>query len=145
MQRGAAAAPRNGVSHDYLSHDELMRLLADADVVVTQGGPTGIIESRRRGIRPIAVPRLAALGEHVDNHQVAFCTQLAAVGDVVLAQSRVELCRALDAALQNPGIYRIEPSEAKVAVSETVRRFELLAAGLLHERRRSLFSRSQRR
>ncbi len=130
VQHGTAAAPRHGKAHDYLPHPELQRLLDEADVVVTQGGPMGIVESRRCGTTPIAVPRRARLGEVVDDHQVAFCRQLGRTGALVLAEDSDTLWAALDRALQNPQVYAMESAAADDEVRSTVERFAALVAML---------------
>ena len=67
---------------------EFARALDSADVVVAQGGPGGIMEARQSGHLPIVVPRTRALGEHVDDHQVAFSQLLANQGLIKLATDR---------------------------------------------------------
>jgi len=141
MQFGTAQAPRSGEAHDYLPHDALQRLLVGADTVVTQGGPMGIVESRRCGTKPIAVPRRQDLGEVVDDHQRAFCRKLADAGELVLAETSTELWNALDLALANPDVYRIEADKEQERVLETATRFAVLAGSLPPRRR--LFSRER--
>ena len=80
VQHGTAGPPRHGRSIEFLQHKELMRLIADADVVVLQGGPMGIVEARRLGHKPLAVPRMRSLGEVVDDHQMPFCRSWPAWG-----------------------------------------------------------------
>jgi UDP-N-acetylglucosamine transferase subunit ALG13 len=126
FQHGTAAPPRHGTRHAYLAHDELQRLLAQADVVVTQGGPMGIVESRRHGKKPIATPRLARLGEVVDDHQVTFCRQLASSGDLVIAEDAPALWAALDVALADPDAYLIESSGVDERVRRSVQNFSAL-------------------
>ncbi len=143
IQHGTAAAPRNGRAYAYLPHDELQRFLRDAEVVVTQGGPMGIVESRRSGTKPIVVPRLARLGEVVDDHQVAFCRKLSETGDLVLAEDPSSVWSALDLALATPGVYGIERDVVDDAVRRAVDRFASLVADL--PRRRRLLPRLPRR
>ena len=81
--------------------EEVLELLRAADVVVTQGGPGGIMDSRECGVVPIVVPRLARLDEVVDDHQVAFARQLASRGLVVATESEAELQAALDRAVSD--------------------------------------------
>ncbi|MGI8576927.1 MAG: glycosyltransferase [Nocardioidaceae bacterium] len=143
LQHGTARPPRHGIPYGYLPHDELQQLLGAADVVVTQGGPMGIIESYRRGVKPIAVPRRTTLGEVVDDHQVDFCRHMASSDKLVLAEDAAALHTALDAAVSDPGTFRVEPGALAGEVDETVRRFDLLASAL--PPRRGLFSLTPRR
>lgn len=123
IQYGTAVRPTHGHSHDYLLHEDLTRLLGQSDVVVTQGGPMGIVEARRRGVKPIAIPRLKAHGEVVDDHQVDFCRHLAQIGDLVLAEDPVALRNALATATADAGAYQIDVAAANREIDQTVRRF----------------------
>jgi UDP-N-acetylglucosamine transferase subunit ALG13 len=98
-------------------------------VVVTQGGPGGIMDSRECGTVPIVVPRLARLDEVVDDHQVAFTRQLAGRGLVVAAESEAELHAALDRAVGDPASLAVGDHVSDV--SQTVARFGAAVAQLL--------------
>ncbi|HST46798.1 glycosyltransferase [Jatrophihabitans sp.] len=100
---------------------ELLDLLRAADLVVTQGGPGGIMDSRACGIVPIVVPRLARLDEVVDDHQVAFARQLARTGLVLAAETEAELHATLDRAVADPAVLAVGDSTSDV--SRTVARF----------------------
>ncbi|MDQ1740869.1 MAG: hypothetical protein QOE53_2521, partial [Pseudonocardiales bacterium] len=108
---------------------ELLELLRAADVVVTQGGPGGIMDSRECGTVPIVVPRLARLDEVVDDHQVAFTRQLAGRGLVVAVESEAELHAALDRAVGDPASLVVGDHSSDV--SQTVARFGAAVAQLL--------------
>lgn len=133
IQYGTAVRPTNGESSDFVAHDVLQAMLDSADIVLTQGGPMGIVESRRHGIKPIAVPRLAKLGEVVDDHQVAFCRAMATRDQLVLAEDRAAVWAALDAGVRDPGGYRVDASADQAGVQSAVRRFADLAAGLFQQ------------
>jgi UDP-N-acetylglucosamine transferase subunit ALG13 len=109
--------------------EELLDLLRAADLVVTQGGPGGIMDSRECGTVPIVVPRLARLDEVVDDHQVAFARQLASRGLVVVAESEAELHAALDRAVGDPSSLAVGANASDV--SQTVARFGAAVAQLL--------------
>jgi UDP-N-acetylglucosamine transferase subunit ALG13 len=108
---------------------ELLELLRAADVVVTQGGPGGIMDSRECGTVPIVVPRLARLDEVVDDHQVAFVQQLARKGRLIAAQSEAELHAALDRAVLDPASLVADGDTSDV--SQTVARFAAVVGQLL--------------
>lgn len=133
VQHGSSRCPSGAVGHVLLPKHELVALLAGADAVVVQGGPGGIMDTRGAGRMPIAVPRLARLGEVVDDHQVAFCRRMRDVGKVILAESEQELRAALDRLLSDPGAahVRAETSDA----SASIQRFGELVDGLLASRR----------
>jgi UDP-N-acetylglucosamine transferase subunit ALG13 len=61
---------------DFLEPSELVQLMSVAQFVVTHGGPGSIFMALESGHTPIAVPRSAAHGEHVDDHQSAFVQRM---------------------------------------------------------------------
>jgi UDP-N-acetylglucosamine transferase subunit ALG13 len=113
-------------------HAELLDDLREADFVVTQGGPGGIMDSRACGVLPIVVPRLGHLDEAVDDHQVAFSRQLAAQGLVEVAESRAELHALLDLAVSTPDHFAV--SEGSSDVTRTVATFQALVDALVSDR-----------
>lgn len=133
LQYGTSAPPRHperwSTAHDYLPFSELQEHLARADVIVTQGGPTGISEARRLGIQPIVVPRTPERGEHVDGHQIAFCRHLAGDGDIILAESMRDLHHALDVSVEDPDRLRLDV-DAAPGTRDVVERFEQLVCDL---------------
>ena len=72
-------------------------------------GATVDEEEPRDRQRPVVVPRVHDLGEHVDNHQVAFARHMAAQDQIDVAEDEAALVALLDAACQAPGSRRIEP------------------------------------
>ena len=111
---------------------ELLEILRAADLVVTQGGPGGIMDSRECGTVPIVVPRLARLNEVVDDHQVAFAEHLARNGLLILAQTEDELFASLDRAVADVASLRVVGGGNDV--SQTVRRFATAVEQLLANR-----------
>lgn len=138
LQHGTSAPPKHPDrwkrASPYLDFRELQGYLARSDVVVTQGGPTGIEEARRLGRQPIVMPRTPERGEHVDGHQVAFCRHLAATGAILLAESPDQLWTLLDGALAEPNSVRFTPSPDPTT-GRTVQRFSELTNGLRVRRR----------
>jgi UDP-N-acetylglucosamine transferase subunit ALG13 len=61
---------------DFVEPSELVRLMSVARFVITHGGPGSIFMALESGHTPIAVPRSAAHGEHVDDHQCAFVQRM---------------------------------------------------------------------
>lgn len=92
--------PRGCRCEAFLPYPEMLRLYEKADAVVCHGGPSTFLEAMSYGKVPVVVPRQAAFGEHVNDHQVSFCRQFAervggieVVGDVsglaaVIARAR---------------------------------------------------------
>jgi UDP-N-acetylglucosamine transferase subunit ALG13 len=98
---------------------ELADLLDRADVIVCHGGPSTIAEAWIRGRMPIVVPRLARLGEHVDDHQAEFCERFAALGRIALARTLPDFIRLLTEAAAKPARFRAisSGSEADQAIA----------------------------
>jgi UDP-N-acetylglucosamine transferase subunit ALG13 len=129
MQIGTSTAPRWAGWVDYLGYDEMEDATRQALAVVTHGGPGSIMLSSAFGRRPIVVPRRAALGEHVDDHQVVFCRRLAAQGAIDLAESEGRLGELLSRAVATGQAGGEAPRRGHV--EETVRRVQHLVEDLV--------------
>jgi UDP-N-acetylglucosamine transferase subunit ALG13 len=97
----------------FLEVGELADLLNEADVIVCHGGPGTIAEAWTRGRMPIVVPRLARLGEHVDDHQAEFCERFAALGRIALARTLPDFTRLLTEAAAEPSRFRATSSSSE--------------------------------
>ncbi len=117
VQHGTADAPEHGRSVVMLGYDELVNEMADAQVVIAQGGPATIMDARSVGQRPIVIPRLGHLHEVVDDHQVAFTNWMASKELVWLASSEDELHELIDAALADPTRVKIPPERGASAAT----------------------------
>ena len=117
-----------------LPHQELVAAMAEADVVVAQGGPGGIMDARSVGRQPVAIPRRGDLGEHVDDHQVRFTAWMAERGLVHLATDEATLLAELDAGLADPARLRIPPDGG--GIDDTIAAFRGVVEPLLVARRR---------
>lgn len=117
VQHGSADAPEHGRAVVMLGYDELVAEMADAEVVIAQGGPATIMDARSVGQRPIVIPRLGALHEVVDDHQVAFTNWMAAKDLVWLASDEAELHALIDAALADPTRVKIPPERGASAAT----------------------------
>lgn len=58
-------------------YQEMVKHVADARIVITHGGPSSFIMPLQMGKIPIVVPRQKQFDEHVNDHQVDFCRQVA--------------------------------------------------------------------
>jgi UDP-N-acetylglucosamine transferase subunit ALG13 len=135
MQTGTSTPPA-GVAdwQDYYEFNALQAAMRVAAAVVCHGGPGTILGARHLGVVPIVVPRRHRLGEHVDDHQVAFSRRLAAEGAVFLAESEADLHGLLDRVVAEPAAFRL-PAE-RLGPRPAVREFERLVDGLVdgHQR-----------
>lgn len=102
VQHGATRPSRHGTNHELLGGQEIIAQYAAATLVVSQVGPGTIADANRAGHRPIVVPRDPALGEVVDDHQVAFGDFMTARGRCVSVRSRDDLVAQLEARLAAP-------------------------------------------
>lgn len=109
VQHGATRPPRVAEGHDYLSHDHLVDLLAQARVVVCHGGPGLITEAREAGHVPLCMPRDPLLGEHVDGHQQRFARL---VGDACVVRTVTSL-HAFDEELDSALLASLDASAAQ--------------------------------
>lgn len=133
VQRGTSRPPAEGTSVELMPWDELVAAMAQADAVVLQGGPAGIVDARSVGRLPIVVPRRPDLGEHVDGHQLTFARWMAERRQVLLAESAEELHRLLDEVLADPAVGRVSEHRD---VSAAVRAFADVVDPLFEPRRR---------
>src|SRR6185436_13162298 len=100
-----------------------------AAAIVTHGGPGSIMLATYLGKMPIVIPRRAALGEHVDDHQVAFTARLAEAGTIMLADDEARLHELLSAVVAGDGGATVAPDRGHVGA--TVRRFERLVGEMV--------------
>jgi UDP-N-acetylglucosamine transferase subunit ALG13 len=135
MQTGTSATPASGAAEwrPYLEYEALQAAMASAAAVVCHGGPGTILGARHTGAVPIVVPRQHRLGEHVDDHQVAFARRLAAQGgEIHLAETEADLHRLLDRVAAEPAAFRAGPGDR--ATTAAVREFGRLVDGLVGHR-----------
>jgi UDP-N-acetylglucosamine transferase subunit ALG13 len=132
VQHGTAPPPEHAEAVAMLGYDELVAEMAEADVVVAQGGPATIMDARSVGHRPVVVPRLAELDEVVDDHQVPFTEWMAGRDLLWLASSAAELHRLIDAALDDPARVRIPPDRR--AAPATIEAFRSVVDPLIARR-----------
>jgi UDP-N-acetylglucosamine transferase subunit ALG13 len=134
MQTGTSAPPTGASEWQaYLEFDALQAAMASAAAVLCHGGPGTILGARHQGALPIVVARQHRLGEHVDDHQVAFSRRLAAEGGQIhLAETEAELHRLLDRVVADPAAFRAGPEDR--ATAGAVREFGRLVDGLVGAR-----------
>lgn len=77
--------------------DEWERLFNRAELIVSHAGMGTILKSLDRGKPLIVMPRLAALGEHRNDHQVATVERFRDFGNMRVVNDTAELESALDA------------------------------------------------
>lgn len=130
VQHGPAIPPAGAECHDFLPHDAMQELFHRATVVVCQGGPGSIAESRQSGRLPIVVPRLSRHDEVVDDHQVRFSRHVADRGKIALAETAEDLHAHLDRALKEPAEYAVYGGDDDIAPA--IARFGRLVEDLVN-------------
>lgn len=108
---------------------EVQDILRRADIVVCHGGTGSLITALREGCRVIAVPRLFALGEHYDDHQLEITAAFAGRGLLTVARSEAEFGEALAAARA------ATPRRVTTDPAALVQRLQRLLAGWARPRR----------
>lgn len=73
-------------------YQEMIRLVREARIVVTHGGPSSFIMPLQIGKIPIVVPRRLEYNEHVNNHQLSFSKAVAErMGTIIVVDKLEEL------------------------------------------------------
>ena len=62
--------PRNYEYKDFISQEEFLEKVKEADIVVSHGASGSIMKALNAGKKVIAVTRLAKYGEHFNDHQI---------------------------------------------------------------------------
>ena len=145
VQHGATTpAPTLADGVDYLTRDELTRLLGEADVAICHGGPGTIMDARAAGHLPLCVPRDPALGEHVDGHQQRFAAAVGEAGVVRHVTSAESFHETLDQALLTTpsavaaGLVTAARDRARADVAAELDQLMTLRPPRLARRRRSV-------
>ncbi len=67
-------------------YQEMVKMVADARIVITHGGPSSFIMPLQIGKIPIVVPRRKKFNEHVNDHQLEFANAVAErQGNIIVA------------------------------------------------------------
>ena len=56
--------------YSLMPEEKLREIMKKADLVITHGGVGSIVMALKMGKKVIAVPRLSAFGEHINDHQI---------------------------------------------------------------------------
>jgi UDP-N-acetylglucosamine--N-acetylmuramyl-(pentapeptide) pyrophosphoryl-undecaprenol N-acetylglucosamine transferase len=80
---------------DFTPYEMLMSLMPEADAIVCHAGVGTIMTILSLG-RRVVIARLAAHGEHVDDHQLQIVAKLTERGYLVPVESGVEIVAAID-------------------------------------------------
>ena len=98
---GSSYLPRHINTIDLLPPDEFDKLFKQARLIVAHAGIGTIISAMQYQKPLIIFPRIAALGEHRNEHQLATATKMKEAGWVYVANTKEEL----SALLQRPDLH----------------------------------------
>jgi UDP-N-acetylglucosamine transferase subunit ALG13 len=94
---------------------EFEEKLKTARVIVSHAGIGSILTARKYGKPIIVVPRLAAFGEHRNDHQLATCNQFRRTANIYVAESQSDIIRFLTNETINT-VYQAHSDEEKEIV-----------------------------
>lgn len=78
-------------------YQEMVKNIDEARVVITHGGPSSFIMPLQVGKIPIVVPRKHEFKEHVNDHQVDFCNQVAQrQGNILIVEDVSKLADTIE-------------------------------------------------
>lgn len=77
-------------------YQEMVKLVDEARIIITHGGPSSFVMPLQIGKTPIVVPRRLEFNEHVNDHQVAFSKAVAErMGTIIVAEEVEDLERII--------------------------------------------------
>lgn len=83
----------------FLGMDEFIRHIHGADLLIMHAGAGSVIHAIEAGKVPVVMPRRAAFGEHVNDHQIELAQALAETGKVIVADGPDDLARVVEEAM----------------------------------------------
>lgn len=98
MQTGYSTYnPQNCQYSALYPYSEMVKMVYKARIVITHGGPSSFIMPLQVGKIPIVVPRKKDYDEHVNDHQVEFCIQVAKrQGNIIVVEDVSKLADTLE-------------------------------------------------
>lgn len=77
-------------------YQEMIKLVDEARIIITHGGPSSFIMPLQIGKTPIVVPRRHEFNEHVNDHQVSFSKAVAErMGTIIVVEDMDKLGDAI--------------------------------------------------
>lgn len=77
--------PKNFEYKDFISQEEFLEKIEEADIVVSHGASGSIMKALNAGKKVIAVTRLEKYGEHINDHQIQNNVAFGSNGYVLVA------------------------------------------------------------
>ena len=82
--------PKHYEYKDFISQDEFLTKINEADIVVSHGASGSIMKALNAGKKVIAVTRLEKYGEHINDHQIQNNVAFGSNGYVLMADLELE-------------------------------------------------------
>lgn len=82
--------PKHYQYKEFISQEEFMEKVKQADIVVTHGASGSIMKALNAGKKVIAVTRLEKYGEHINDHQIQNNEAFSSNGYVLMADLELE-------------------------------------------------------
>lgn len=121
VQTGVGGLTPAGLeAHETLDFGRVQEILERASIVVCHGGTGSLITALRQGCHIIAMPRLADLGEHYDDHQSEITQAFADRGLIMVAKTEDELRAALAQAQDRPRVLATTDPQDLISYLERV-------------------------
>jgi len=121
----------------FVDRAEFERQVAASNLMISHAGAGAVLQGVRAGRVPVVMPRLAAAGEHVDDHQVETAKALEASARVVVAMEAEELARAVEKAMRAQSRPRPRPNLGKSPLVQRIRQtLEAWDAGVMERHSR---------
>jgi len=87
--------PKNFDYLKFLNSDEFKNKIEKCDLLITHGGTGSIMTGLRNNKKVIAIPRLASMNEHVDDHQLQIVNQFSETNIIEAVYDIKELKKAI--------------------------------------------------
>lgn len=79
--------PRHCRWSKLIPYSDMVKNMEQARLIITHGGPASFLMSLQLGKIPVVVPRQSRYGEHINDHQIDFCREVAIRhGNIILVE-----------------------------------------------------------
>lgn len=96
IQNGSTPFNKSGyLIKDFLSPAEYISAINSAEILIFHAGAGSIMHAVKAKKKPIIVPRICEIGEHINNHQVNFAIGMHDLGCAYLAQNLEDFISAI--------------------------------------------------
>ena len=116
-------------------YPEMVKMVEEARIVITHGGPSSFIMPLQVGKIPIVVPRKKEFGEHVNNHQLEFAKAVAErQGNIIVVEDVTQLD---DLLVNYDQVVASMPSEMKSNNAKFCEAFGMLVQEIVQKDKRA--------